>query len=123
MKKVCLLPILLLLISCYQPKRDCSSFKTGTFSFTSELEGAEITTRFRRTEDLEVSEFKGVVDSASVRWINDCEYILTNLNPKSRNEERPIHMKILSTTDNSYTFEYKLVGSTKTSRGTAIKTN
>ncbi|WP_445385095.1 DNA topoisomerase IV [Robiginitalea sp. IMCC44478] len=123
MKKVCLLPVLLLLINCYQPRRDCTSFKTGTFSFTTELEGAEITTRFRRTEDLEISEFKGVVDSASVRWINDCEYILTNLNPKSRNEEKPIHMKILSTTDNSYIFEYKLVGSTKTSRGTAIKTN
>lgn len=123
MKKLLFISIGLLLVNCYQPERDCESYKTGTFSFTTELEGKETTTQFTRSEDLEISEFQGSIDSAAVRWINDCEYILTNLNPRSPNEEKPIHMKILSTTDNSYTFEYKLVGSTKTSRGTAIKIN
>ena len=111
----------LFLAACYAPERDCQRFREGTFRFTTQLEGEEQTTVFTRTSDLEISEFRGVTDSASVRWINDCEYILTNLHPSTRAEEKPIHMKILSTTENSYTFEYKLVGTTQASRGTAVK--
>ena len=108
---------------CYQPNRECTDFHTGTFRFSATIDGEEQTTVFTRTEDLEISEFAGSIDSASVRWINDCEYILSNLNPTNRNEEKPIQVKILSTTEDSYTFEYKLVGTTRTSRGTAVKTN
>jgi hypothetical protein len=43
-----------------------------------------------------------------VRWINDCEFILKKINPRSMSEQDAIHMKILSTSDSSYTFEYKL---------------
>ena len=112
---------LVLLAACYSPERDCQRFHEGTFRFTAELDGQPQTTVFTRAKDLEVSEFRGKTDSASVRWINACEYILTNLNPESRAEEKPIHIKILSTTENSYTFEYKMVGATQASRGTAVK--
>lgn len=111
----------LLLAACYTPERDCGRYREGTFRFTAELEGQQQTTEFTRIGDLEVSEFQGKTDSASVRWINECEYILTNLSPETRAEEKPIHIKILSTTENSYTFEYKLVGTTQASRGTAVK--
>lgn len=107
------------LVACEGPARDCKKFHEGTFRFTAEVDGASQTTVFTRTKDLEVSEFQGKTDSASIRWINDCEYILTNLNPKTRAEEKPIHMKILSTSGDSYTFEYKLVGNSKSSLGTA----
>lgn len=121
--RICLALLALLTVACYQPTRDCSDFRTGTFRFTADVGGEEQTTTFTRKENLEISEFEGSVDSASVRWINNCEYILSNLNPDNRNEEKPIHIKILSTTEDSYTFEYKLVGTTRTSRGTAVKTN
>lgn len=111
----------MLLASCYAPQRDCQSFHEGTFRFTAEIDGRLQTTTFTRKGELEISEFNGQVDSASVRWINDCEYILTNLHPATRAEEKPLHLKILSTTENSYTFEYKLVGTTRASRGTAEK--
>ncbi len=113
---------MLLIASCYTPERNCVAFRTGTFSFTAEVDGQEQTTVFTRSESLEISQFQGKTDSASVRWINECEYILTDLNPEGPVAPKPIHMKILSTTENSYTFEYKLVGSTQTSRGTAFKT-
>ena len=111
----------ILIGSCAPPARNCPDFHEGTFRFNAFIDGEEQTTVFTRTRTLEVSEFLGKKDSASIRWINDCEYIVTNLNPTNRAEEKPIHMKILSTTDNSYTFEYKLVGSSKSSRGTAFK--
>lgn len=118
-----LLPALLplLMFSCYSPQRNCEAFHDGRFTFTAVLDGKESTTVFNRRDSVEVSEFRGKTDSARVRWINPCEYILTDLNPETRAEARPIHMKILSTTDNSYTFEYKLVGSQEVSRGTAYR--
>ena len=115
--------IFFVLTSCYSPQRNCSDFKDGEFSFTTQLNGTEVTTTFVRKGDLEIDYFQGKVDSSSVRWINDCEYIVKKLRPKNRAEEKSIHMKILSTTANSYTFEYNIVGDTNKSKGTAIKTN
>lgn len=80
-------------------------------------------TVFHRTEDMEIDEFEGKIDSSSIRWINDCEYVLKNLNPKNKAEEKPIHIKILSTTDSSYSFEYNIVGDNNKFKGTAHKIN
>lgn len=115
--------ILLLVVSCYQPKRNCENFKTGEFTFTTVINGEEKTTTFVRTNKIEIDYFDGKVDTSSVRWINDCEYIVRKLNPKSMAEEKSIHMKILSTTDDSYVFEYNVVGDSKKYKGTATKIN
>ena len=123
MKKKSLLYVVIFvtLSACYQPERNCEEFKTGKFTFTSELNGEEITTTFIRNNDIEIDFFNGKVDTSSVRWINDCEYVVKKLNPKNSSEEKSIHMKILSTTDNSYTFEYNLIGDSRKSKGTATK--
>lgn len=109
------------LTACYQPERNCEDFKTGTFEFESYLEGELVKTRFVRNDSIEIDFFRGETDTSSIRWINDCEYLLSNLNPKNRAEEKPIHMKILTTKGNTYTFEYGLVGETKKQRGTVVK--
>ncbi|BAO77470.1 hypothetical protein [Winogradskyella sp. PG-2] len=100
--------VLLLLTSCYEVERDCSDYKTGTFQFNYTIDGVDKTGKFVRTESLNIDYYEGKVDSSSVRWINDCEFILKKLNPKRMAEKDAIHMKILSTASNSYTFEYKL---------------
>ena len=119
-----LLPFLfiyMLLNACYQPERDCQAFKNGKFEFTAVVDGEELTTIFERQGNREVDYFLGKKDTSEVRWINDCEYIVRQLNPRSMSEEKSIHMKILSTTKDSYTFEYSIVGDSRKSRGTAIK--
>lgn len=108
MKYVIGLFFLSLSTGCYQSSRDCTRFKTGTFEFDYTIDGEQKTGRFVRNDTLNVDFYDNKVDSASVRWINDCEFILTNLRPKNRQEEKPIHMKILSTSEDSYSFEYKL---------------
>ncbi len=113
----------ILFVSCYQPERNCTQFKEGEFSFTSLVNGEELTTTFIRKNDIEIDYFQGKSDTSSVRWINDCEYIVKKLNPKNMAEEKSVHMKILSTTDDTYTFEYNIVGNKKKSRGTATKIN
>jgi len=120
---VLLLLLLLATISCYEPQRDCKAFKDGTFTFTSIIGEEEKTTTFVRNGTVEIDFFEGKSDTSVVRWINDCEYIVKKMNQTSKAEEKSIHMKILSTTDNSYTFEYSIVGDNRKSKGTAIKTN
>tara|TARA_R110001583_G_scaffold19928_4_gene77329 strand:- start:2482 stop:2859 length:378 start_codon:yes stop_codon:yes gene_type:complete len=112
-----------LLVSCYQPQRDCKAFKDGKFTFASIIDNKEVSTVFERNGDLEIDYFDGKIDSSSVRWINDCEYIMKKMHPKNKAEEKSVHVKILTTTGNSYTFEYNIVGDNNKSRGTAIKTN
>ena len=109
------------LSSCYEPERNCEDFRTGTFEFESYLEGELVKSRFERNDSIEIDYFRGRADTSSVRWINDCEYLISNLNPKNRAEEKPIHIKILTTKDNTYTFEYGLVGEAKKQRGTVVK--
>lgn len=113
--------LLLVTYSCYQPQRDCKTFKNGTFTFTSLIDGEEKTTTFIRKNDVEIDYFEKKADTSSIRWINDCEYIIRKMNPTNKAEEKSIHIKILSTTDNSYTFEYSVVGNSQKSKGTAIK--
>lgn len=113
--------LLFLVVSCYSVERDCKAFKNGTFEFEA-IVGTEIyKTRFIRNDSIEIDYFRGKVDTSSIRWINDCEYIVKNLNPKNMAEEKAIHMKILSTQKDSYTFEYNIVGEPEKQKGTAIK--
>ncbi len=117
-----LLPFLLL--SCHQRERNCADFKNGTFEFESFVGTELVTTSFTRNDTLEVDHYKGKADSARIRWINDCEFIVTKLHPKTRNEQKPVHMRIISTSGNTYTFEYSLVGDDRNKKkGTVTKTD
>ena len=109
------------LISRYQPERNCTHFKVGTFEYKA-LVGTEIlTTTFMRNDTIEIDYFKGKADTSSIRWINDCEYIVKKINPKRMAEEKAIHMKILTTNGEEYIFEYNIVGDTKKQKGTVKK--
>jgi hypothetical protein len=112
----------LLFYSCYSVERNCKNFHTGSFEFSTLINGEIKTSYFSRTKDLEIETYEGKVDSARIRWVNDCECILTKLNPKSNQDKRPVQIKILSTEGDLYTFEYSLVGqSDNKQRGTIKK--
>lgn len=113
----------IMLASCYNVERNCNDFKTGKFRFEYEIDGKKKTTVFERTKDIEIETFEGKTDTASIRWINDCEYILEKIHPKNMQEQKAVHMKILSTTGNSYTFEYSFVGDANKQKGTVTKLN
>ncbi len=121
MKKIIFLLPLLLLLSCYNNERNCKDFKTGKFSFEYEVDGVKKTTLFERNDKIEIETFEGKTDTASIRWISDCEYVLQKLHPKNMAEEKAIGMKILTTSKNSYTFEFGMVGSDAKQRGTVTK--
>jgi len=72
---------------------------------------------------VQVETFEGKIDSSMVRWINDCEVIFKTINPKNMAERKDIHLKILSTTDSTYQFEYSYVGDVQKAKGVARRLN
>lgn len=122
MKKLILLPLLLLFASCYNAEHNCKDFKTGKFRFEYEVDGVKKVTLFERNDSIEIETFEGKTDTASIRWVNDCEYILKKLHPKNKAEEKSINMRILTTSKNSYTFEFGIVGADEKQKGTVTKT-
>ncbi|UQD56455.1 DNA topoisomerase IV [Flavobacterium sp. K5-23] len=121
MKKLLLIPLLFLMFSCYNVERNCKDFRTGKFSFEYEVDGVKKTTVFERNDSIEIETFEGKTDTATIRWVNDCEYILKKLHPKNSAEEKAIGMKILTTSGNSYTFEFGIVGTDQKQKGTVTK--
>ncbi|MEL4308373.1 hypothetical protein [Joostella sp. CR20] len=108
--------------SCYQTERNCADFKTGEFEFTYTINGEKKTSKFIRNDSIEIDYYENEIDTNSVRWINDCEFIVKKINPSSMRDAKAIHMKILTTTDDSYTFEFATVGDKKNKKkGTARK--
>jgi len=118
-----LLATTLLFLGCYEAERQCDDFKTGTFKSIVTTENKTFESTFVRTKSLQIETYNGKTDTSSVRWINNCEMIFHHLNPKSMSEKKDDHIKILTTTDSSYTFEYSQVGKHRKIRGIAIKTN
>lgn len=121
MKKLLLLPLLLLLFSCYEAKQNCKDFKTGKFKSEITINGVKKYTTSVRTDSMVIETYQGKTDTASIRWINDCEYILQKLKPKNMQEQKAIDIKILTTAVDSYVFEFGIVGNDKKHRGTATR--
>ena len=120
MKKFFILP--LILVSCYNVERNCNDYRTGSFEFTTSINDSIVKSTFIRTDKYEIEQFNGIKDSSTIRWVNECEFILTKINPKTNQEKRPIRIKILRTYGNSYDFEYSQVSNPqKVNRGTINK--
>lgn len=75
-KKTGIILFSLLHYSCYQKECDCSLYKTGKFEFTQVVNGKKHTTIFERTDRYQTETYNGKTDTATVRWINDCEFII-----------------------------------------------
>ena len=110
-------------MSCYDVERNCKDFKTGKFKSEVMIDSVMHETISIRTDDMVIETYKGKTDTASIRWINDCEYILQKINPKNMAEKKSVSIKILTTSKKSYTFEFGVVGSDKKLKGTATLIN
>ena len=115
------LMLLLSFVSCYETTRNCKDYKTGEFYSEVIINDELFKSKFKRTEALQVEAYNNKIDSSKLRWINDCEVVFKTIKPKNMAEQKDIHLKILTTTDSSYTFEYSYVGETKKQKGIAYK--
>jgi hypothetical protein len=121
MKKI--LIFVFLFMSCYNVERNCVDFKTGIFEFSTEVNDSLVTSTFTRTNEFEIELYNGIKDSSTIKWVNNCEFLLTKLNPRTNQERRPVRIKILRTYGDKYDFEFSQVNNPqKVTRGT-VKRN
>jgi hypothetical protein len=120
MKKILLL-FALTLVSCYNLERNCKDFKTGKFSSEITFDGKKLSSTFERNDSIQIENYNTIIDTFSIRWINECEYILENVKPKNRAEKKAVHVKILNTKDSKYNFEYSFVGDANKQFGSVTK--
>ena len=117
MKKI--LIVAFLFTSCFNVERNCIDFKTGVFEFSTEVNDSIVTSTFTRTNEFEIELYNGIKDSSTIKWVNNCEFLLTKLNPRTNQERRPVRIKILRTYGDKYDFEFSQVNDPqKISRGT-----
>lgn len=109
--------------NCYEKERNCKNFKTGEFYSEVTINNVLYKSKFKRDNTIQIETYNNKVDSSNLRWINDCEVVFKTINPKSMIDHKDIHLKILTTTDSSYTYEYSYVGETKKQKGIAFKIN
>lgn len=122
-KSIALFILTITLVSCYKQEKNCTDFTTGKFTFSQEIDGKKQTTTFERTDKYQIETYNGKTDTASVRWVNECEFVLEKLHPKNMREKKAITMRILTTKENSYTFEYSFVNDDNKQLGTVTKIN
>lgn len=124
MKKIIIATILCLALnSCYNAERNCKDFKTGKFEFVQEIDGKKMISVFERNDSIQIETFNGKTDTANIRWVNDCEYILQKKHPKNMQEKKAINIRILTTNKKGYTFEYSFVNENKKQKGSVTKLN
>ena len=111
-----------LLFSCAMPEKNCSLFKVGEFNFESKTENGVYNSRTVRNDSIEIEFFGSSIDTSRITWISECEYILRKLRPKTISEKKAVSVKIISTSENTYLFEYSFVGDKENrARGNAYK--
>jgi hypothetical protein len=111
----------LLLSSCYSVERNCKDFQTGTFEFTYEINGETKTGKSIRTDSLSIDYYDNKIDTFTIRWVTDCEFIGRKLHPIDFVDSKPIQMKIISTKADSYLLEYSLLEDQKTKKRGTVK--
>ena len=119
-----LITILIFHTSCdtISPERHCKSFHFGNFFTETSVNGITYKSTFsRNNSNIQIEEFEGKIDSSYVRWVNDCEMIISPINPRNMSEKKNIFIKILTTNDSSYTYEYSYLGQSKKLKAMAIK--
>ncbi|SCY08868.1 hypothetical protein SAMN05192588_1080 [Nonlabens sp. Hel1_33_55] len=107
--------------SNYKNTRECDDFRTGTFVWEQDSGGNLLKTTFERTENIQIETFEGVTDTSRVEWINACEWRIIPINPKTNADSRAYLFKILNTSKDSYSFEFKQSGRDQIYYGTAKK--
>ncbi|MGB1132098.1 MAG: DNA topoisomerase IV [Flavobacteriaceae bacterium] len=124
LKRFLVSSLLFFLLGCNLPERNCLDYKNGDFEFSTVINDQVITSKFSRRDSIEIEYFENKIDTSFVNWVSDCEFILRKKNPATSADKKAVNMKILSTSENGYIFEFSIVGDKKNIfRGEAIKHN
>lgn len=106
---ISILVVFLTLSSCAQEKK-CADFKTGTFEYSDQLYSDLKVIRTDSTQT-EINEKNGLEMHSSIKWIDDCNYVLTITKVLNADLENvvgnTIEVEIFETKSDSYKLKSK----------------
>ncbi len=111
--------LVLFIISCKENTGDINQFRTGTFN--TFLEGTDITSIAVRNDSIQIETYNNHIDSFSIKWKSNFEYVLQKINPETALDSIPFHVRITGFKNNSYTFKASYKGSNFKQKGRAKK--
>jgi hypothetical protein len=122
--KFILATIPITIFSCTIPEKNCSKFKVGEFNFVAKTNTGVYNSKSIRNDSIEIEYFGNTIDTSKITWVSECEYILRKLKPKNISDQKAVSVKIISSSENSYVFEYSFVGDKENrARGNAYRTD
>ena len=110
--KISILLFLGVCINCKSQDKNCSRFKTGTFSYVDSSTGNEQLIKRNDSLQYENIKTKGITIITTVEWTSDCEYVLTykdilNYKNKELMIGRKIYSNIIETNGNEFKIHSK----------------
>ncbi len=110
MKKLILILIINLTLNSCAQEKNCADFKTGTFEYSDEIYSDLKVIRTDSTQT-EINTKNGLEMHSSIKWINDCNYVLTITKVLNADLEnvigKTIEVEIVETKTNSYKLKSK----------------
>ena len=106
MKKLAAILVLALTTSCSAQEKKCSDFKIGSFIYSDPLYANLKVIRTDSTQ-IEIDVKSGFEMQSSIKWIDDCNYLLTTTKVLNADLEKAlgktIEVEIVETKFDSYT--------------------
>jgi hypothetical protein len=110
MKKLISIIILVLTFSSCAQEIKCSNFKIGTFKYSDPLYADLKVIRTDSTQ-MEINTISGLEMHGSIKWINECNYVLTITKVLNADLEnvigKTIEVEIIETKSDSYKLKSK----------------
>ncbi|MEE9349073.1 MAG: hypothetical protein V3U80_03435 [Flavobacteriaceae bacterium] len=100
-----------MIINSCEQKSTLSAKQIRTGTFISTLDNSDLTTKFIRNDSIQIDFFKSTIDSSYITWNSDFEYVLKNLNPKTKNDQFEFIVRITGIYADYYTYKGHFKGS------------
>ncbi len=109
----------LFIYSCNNNQINILELREGTFETT--LPKKNTKSIAVRTKTIQIETYNGKKDTFAIKWLNNFEYELLKIHPKSSLDSIPFMVKITKLSHNGYSFKAHYKGNKYIQKGKAIK--
>ena len=118
-KRTIVIVLLIVLNACQNEPLSPDRFKQGIFEIPGG-KGYDKTIVIRK-DSIQIEKYQDRIDTLRITWINNFNYMLEMIHPKTAIDEDPIHVKITNIDKKSYDFEAVIGHSNFVQTGKLIK--
>ncbi len=119
MKLIFIVLFFFFIYSCNNNRINILELREGTFETT--LASKDVKSIAIRTKSIQIETYNNKKDTFTIKWLNNFEYELLKIHPKSSLDSVPFIVKITKLSHNGYSFKAHYKGNKYIQKGNAIK--